>query len=473
LAVTQISCENNDDFEEIMEKSELEISAKKDKKTHRMAEANKAFAHFGRKRTKSKRYIFTVITENESINDVSRVSVEIEKKDGFIDETQTYELSLKNENKKIKRFTSENIIINNEKIIGENINVKITLFDSNNKQIGEPDSRTMIVSDEKVNYIRTSTNIKQRANGLYRSTVVLKDKNNEVNSVALEIEKKEGFIKETKTYYLDYFTTLKGEKHYTFGDIKFENKEIENQEITVNITFLDAKKEVIGNSTDVITVAGLANANIKTGRTYLKQRRSGLYKLTTEIEDPENEVAAVELTVTDLKGNNATINTAPKNNNTIKADFSFQKESIANTFLVISSLKDLFGDVIGEFKEEVVISSDIIGNPILTQNDDKKTFSLTIPLDRKQLGKDYKDLKIYVQLKATNSKNYYEGTNFSFLEITKGSVIYENNNIAFKDLKNIAKNEFIASITVTSEHGDLDDDETKQAKNRRVTFVLL
>jgi hypothetical protein len=214
------------------------------------------------------------------------------------------------------------------------------------------------------------TRLKRRPNSLYRTTVKVKDNNNEVSAVALEIEKKEGFINETKTYNLAYFTTIKGEKYYTFGDIKFENKEIENQEITVNITFLDAKKEVIGNSTDVITVSGLAKANIKTGRTRMKERRNGLYKLTTEIEDPENVVAAVELTVTDLKGNNATINTAPNNNNTIKADFSFQKESIANTFLVISSLKDMFGDVVGESKEEVEVeieSSYKIGKVLFNQ----------------------------------------------------------------------------------------------------------
>jgi hypothetical protein len=462
-----IGCENNDDFEEIMEKSELEISAKKDKKTHKMDPSNRAFAHFGRKRTKSKRYVFTVITENESINDVSRVSVEIEKKDGFIDETQTYDLSLKNENKKIKRFTSENIIINNEKIIGENINVKITLFDSNNKQIGEPDSRTMIVSDEKVNYIASSTNIKQRSNGFYRSTVVLKDKNNEVNSVALEIEKKEGFIKETKTYYLDYFTTLKGEKYYTFGDIKFENKEIENQEVTVNITLLDAKKQPIGETTtDVITLLRrYKNKHKKVQLTKELRRRKHFINATLDT-DPENEVTEVALTIDNLKGFTTTVSSKPKNN-TLKTNFISENNNDSK-FNLTFVFKDMFGDIVGESKEEVVISSNIIGTPILTQNDDKKTFSLTIPLDRKQLGKDYKDLKIYVKLEATNSKNYYEGTNLSFLEITKGSVIYENNNITFKDLKNIAENEFIASITVTDNSGT----DLAKAKNRRVTFKV-
>ena len=209
----------------------------------------------------------------------------------------------------------------------------------------------------KANIKTGRTRVKQRPNNLYRTTVTVKDNNNEVNAVALEIEQKEGFIKETKTYYLEYFTTLKGEKYYTFGDIKFENKEIENQEVTVNITFLDAKKEVISKTTEVVVVAGLAKANIKTGRTRLKRRPNGLYKLTAEIEDPENDVATVELTITDLKGNKAIINTVPKKNNTIKADFSFQKESIANTFLVISSLKDMFGDVVGESKEEVVVTT--------------------------------------------------------------------------------------------------------------------
>ena len=313
------------------------------------------------------------------------------------------------------------------------------------------------------------TRLKQRSNGLYRAIIVINNSKKEpavpLGAVLMEIESGS----EAKTYILDYFVTENKVDYYTFAEIKLDDKDIENQEVSVNITFLDAKKEVISKTSEVVVVEGLAKANIKTGRTRMKQRRNGLYKLTTEIEDPENVVAQVELITTDSKGNTTTANAKPKDNGMLlfllnqDGEIAIQGK-IYNNYII----KDIFEDVIGTYKEEITVSTGIIGNPVLTQNNDKKTFSLTIPLDRKQLGKDYKDLKIYVQLEATNSINYYEGTNFSFLEITKGSVIYENNNITFKDLKNIAKNEFTASITVNDYAGN----ELDKAKNRKVTFEL-
>ena len=213
--------------------------------------------------------------------------------------------------------------------------------------------------------------IKRRPNGLYRASIVVnKDNKDEVSTIALEIEKKEGVLNETKTYYLDYYTTVKKDKYYTFADIKFDGKELDNQEVTVNITFLDANKKPISTSTETTTIAGLSNANIKPGRTRIKQRRDGLYKMSAAIEnDDDNEVAAIEVKVNDLQGNTATFNATPKNNNTINADFSFEKASTAQKMSVTYVLKDFYGDEINTFKEEVRLESDIkIGKASFNEN---------------------------------------------------------------------------------------------------------
>jgi hypothetical protein len=303
------------------------------------------------------------------------------------------------------------------------------------------------------------TRMKERSNGLYRASIVVnKDNKDEVSTIALEIEKKEGVLNETKTYYLDYYTTVKKDKYYTFADIKFDGKELDNQEVTVNITLLGANKKPISIATETITIEGLSKATISKRNInpsiffYPKSTRLGL---TADIDNNEdNDVAEAAITIDDLQGNRTFFNVAPKKNNTIKTDFSFEKETISKQMNVTIILKDFYGDEISTFKEEVSVTSGIIGDPVLTQNDDKKTFSLTIPLNRKQLGKDYKDLRIYVELKATNSKNYYEGTNFRFKEITKGLVIYENNSITFLKPNNVIGKQYAVQITVADANGE-------------------
>ncbi|PQJ77462.1 uS7 family ribosomal protein [Polaribacter glomeratus] len=352
LAVTQISCENNDDLEEIIEKSKLEISAKKDKETHKMAESNKAFAHFGRRRSKPKKriYVVTVATNNESIDEVRSVIVEIENKKGFFNENKKYILELSKDRKETKEFTSEDITIENDDIIGQEVNVKMYFLDANQRTIGEPLSQTVIVSNTKaprISFRRAmKTTIASRINNSYRSTVILKDKDNEVSSISLEIEQKEGFIKETKTYYLAYFTTLKGEKYYTFGDIKFENREIENQEVTVNITLLDAKKEVISKTTEVVVVAGLVNTSIKEGSSTIKQNKDGVCVFSANLEKSEEELNEIEILIEKLPKGEKIVNfklTTPKNDR-INSSFNYNGKS--ESLYITYTLKDMFGDVI-------------------------------------------------------------------------------------------------------------------------------
>ncbi|MFY9241644.1 MAG: hypothetical protein WAO74_01305 [Polaribacter sp.] len=211
--------------------------------------------------------------------------------------------------------------------------------------------------------------MKKRSNGLYRASIVVNNDNkDEVSTIALAIEKKEGVLNETKTYYLDYYTTVKNEKYYTFADIKFDGKDLENQEVTIKVTLLDANKKPISTSTGTTTIAGLSKANIK--RTRLKERRNGLYKMSAEIENNEdNEVATIAVKVNDLQGNTTTFNTTLKNNNTINADFSFEKASISQKMSVTYVLKDFYGDEINTFKEEVSLESNLkVGKVSLNKN---------------------------------------------------------------------------------------------------------
>jgi len=302
------------------------------------------------------------------------------------------------------------------------------------------------------------TRIKRRSNGLYRASIVVnKDNKDQVSTIALAIEKKEGVLNETKTYYLDYYTTVKKDKYYTFADIKFDGKDLDNQEVTVNITLLDGNKKPISTTTETTTIASLSKANIK--RTRIKERRNGLYKMSAAIEnDDDNDVTEVAISVSDLQGNTATFNTTPKNNNTINADFSFEKASTSQKMSVTYVLKDFCGDEINTTKEEVSLESNIIKKPVLTQNKDGKTFSLNIPLLKKGLGKDFKKLKINATIKAINdgsdAEKFIDGESFNFQEVTKGKVIYENNNIIFMKPNNVIGKQYAVQITVADANGE-------------------
>jgi hypothetical protein len=218
------------------------------------------------------------------------------------------------------------------------------------------------------------TRLKQRRNGLYRTSIVVNnDPKNTVSIIALEIAAKKGFINETKTYYLNYFTTVKKEKYYTFADIKFENPNIVNQEVNIKVTLLDADKKAISTSTTTTVIEGLSNANIK--RTRLKKRSNGMYKMTAEIENnEENDVAEVAVSVYDLYGNSAKDKTKPKNTKNNDPMLLFllnEKGEIAikgKVFKVIYTLTDLYGDVMNTFEEEITVESDIkIGKIILKE----------------------------------------------------------------------------------------------------------
>lgn len=439
LAFVNISCETENEIEEIIEASEKtetfgKTMAKEDA-SHKMAESNRAFAHFGRKRTKSKRYIFTVIANTESINDLGFVAVEIEKKEGFIKENQTYILSLKKETEIDKKFESEDIIIDNDNIIGQELNVNITFLDSNQKPIEESSSRKIIVSSEKVNYIKTTTEIKKRTNGLYRGIVKIKNKNkNIVTSVALEIEKSEGVIFENKTYYLEYYTTFKGERYYTFPDIKFENPDIENREIIVNITLLDEnKKPIYTRIGDICVLSGLSKANIK--RTRLKERRNGLYKMTAEIENnDENEVAEVEFTFSDLLcGSTVHLKTIPEKDNTLAAVFGFEKELCGNTINVTAVLKDFYGDVINTFKEEVTVSSNLKVDKAIFKENSNGLYTTLITIKN-----DNKNEIEKISLTIEKEEGVAEKTityDLKYLKTKGGIKYYTNEKVALLDSK--------------------------------------
>ena len=193
---------------------------------------------------------------------------------------------------------------------------------------------------------------------MYRTAVTVKDKNNEVNAVALEIEQKEGFIKETKTYYLKYFTTINGEKYFTNGDIKFENKEIDNQDITVNITLLDAKKQPIGKTTtEVVTVAGLANANVKIESILIKQDFNGLCKLTAKTDGLNTELHQIEIQLESTQeGNKITsFEVTSQKNGRIKSSFKYDGNSKLLSMNYI--FKDIFGDVLYKGEKKLVRAS--------------------------------------------------------------------------------------------------------------------
>ena len=210
----------------------------------------------------------------------------------------------------------------------------------------------------KANIKTGRTRVKQRPNGLYRTAVTVKDKNNEVNAVALEIEQKEGFIKETKTYYLKYFTTINGEKYFTNGDIKFENKEIDNQDITVNITLLDAKKQPIGKTTtEVVTVAGLANANVKIESILIKQDFNGLCKLTAKTDGLNTELQEIEIQLESTQeGNKITsFEVTSQKNGRIKSSFKYDGNSKLLSMNYI--FKDIFGDVLYKGEKKLVRAS--------------------------------------------------------------------------------------------------------------------
>ena len=210
----------------------------------------------------------------------------------------------------------------------------------------------------KANIKTGRTRVKQRPNGLYRTAVTVKDKNNEVNAVALEIEQKEGFIKETKTYYLKYFTTINGEKYFTNGDIKFENKEIDNQDITVNITLLDAKKQPIGKTTtEVVTVAGLANANVKIESILIKQDFNGLCKLTAKTDGLNTELHQIEIQLESTQeGNKITsFEVTSQKNGRIKSSFKYDGNSKLLSMNYI--FKDIFGDVLYKGEKKLVRAS--------------------------------------------------------------------------------------------------------------------
>ncbi len=355
LAFVNISCNENEDLESFIEASEKEKFAAKT-----MAKGNIKRTRV-KKRPNGMYKTVVSIKNNEENSQVSTIALEIEKQDGLIKESKTYILNLDKENKNARTFSFDEIKIEGEELVGKEITVNLTLLDSNQKQIGEIISETITVTGPKIRANIKRTRVKQRTNGMYRSSIVVNnDTDNTVSTVALEIESKKGLIPETKTYYLDYFTTVKGKKYYTYADIKFENPDVVNQEVNIKVTLLDTDKKPISTSTGTTVIAGLSNANIKTGRTRMKQRPNGLYKMTAEIENNEdNDVAEVEITVNDLQGNTTTFNVNPNKNNTINTNFSFEKETISEKMSVTYLLRDFYGEIINRFKEEVTVESNI------------------------------------------------------------------------------------------------------------------
>ena len=348
LAFVNISCNENEDLESFIEASEKEKAA-----ATTMAKGNIKRTRLKKRRNGLYKTIAS-IKNNEENSQVNTIALQIEKQDA-----KTYILNLDKENKNARTFSFDEIKIEGEELVGKEITVNLTLLDSNQKQIGEIISETITVTGPKVRSNYKRTKIKKRPNGLYRSSIVVNnDTENTVSTVALEIEAKKGLIAETKTYYLDYFTTVKGKKYYTYADIKFENPDVVNQEVNIKVTLLDADKKPISTSTGTTVIAGLSNANIK--RTRLKKRPNGLYKMTAEIENNEdNEVAEVAVSVSDLQGNTTTFNVNPNKNNTINTNFSFEKESISEKMSVTYLLRDFYGEIINRFKEEVTVESNI------------------------------------------------------------------------------------------------------------------
>lgn len=234
-------------------------------------------------------------------------------------------------------------------------------------EIEKTSSITMAKKGARANFKRTR--LKKRSNGLYRASIIVNNDNkNEVSAIALEIEAKKGVLNETKTYYLEYYTSIKNEKYFTFPDIKFDGKELENQEVVTNITLLDANKKPIYTKTgDICVLSGLSKANIrKRSPSIFLYPKSSQLRLTAEIENNEdNEVAAVEVSVSDLYGNTVKDKTEPKKGKNKdkmllfvlneNGEIGIEDKILRTQF----TLKDLFGDVISIFREEVTVESDI------------------------------------------------------------------------------------------------------------------
>jgi hypothetical protein len=289
------------------------------------------------------------------------------------------------------------------------------------------------------------TRMKERRNGLYRISVVVdKDNKNTVSTVALEIESKKGLIPETKTYYLDYFTTIKGKKYYTYADIKFENPDVVNQEVNIKVTLLDADKKPISTSTGTTVIAGLSNANIKPSRTRIKQRRNGLYKMTAEIDNNEdNEVADVEISANDLQGNTTTFNTNPNKNNTINANVSFEKESTANKFVISYILKDMFGDVVGESKEEVLLTPNFKIGKVSLNRTSEGLYTALVKV-KNDTGNDVDKVTVTIE-KGEGIAEETITYDLTYLKTKKGVKFYTNQKVALIE-SNIKKIPVVVKI---------------------------
>lgn len=242
------------------------------------------------------------------------------------------------------------------------------------------------------------------------------------------------------------------------------------EEVKIIATPLNEDGKALGEpQVLIITVEG---NNLEARENYIRRAKIKLgevssYKATFYVDNISNQFSSFALL---LEGSGASLETTVKPNGKKDSkglsifEWDFDGDGMfddSDEAKVTATPINKDGKEIGEaqvlyikIQKKIKLYSNIIKKPTLSLNKDKKTYSITVPLKRKKLSNDFKNLKVNVTLKATNGDNNGKGNSFGFLEITRGLVVYTDNNVNFSNSSSVIGKKFIAQVSLTNQKGE-------------------
>lgn len=300
-------------------------------------------------------------------------------------------------------------------------------------------------------YIRRGK-IKERLTTGYRTTFYVDNNAEQIKNYALILKGSKGAIetvikpsgKKNKKGLEIYNWDLDGDGIFEIGE-----------EVKIIATPLNEEgKEISG--AQVLRLIVKTNF---TGR--IKKRRIGSsFKLSANIiNDKNNETASAEITINNLKGSITTINTDVKNNEIATVFESKGEDNIV--FDVTFILKDKNGNFIYKKKRRIERNrakyKESLRSTELRANPNNNSFTINVALNKKLLSdSDIKNLNISAKIKPINGgtpTKEKEGVDFGFLEISRGLVIYTNNDINFANSKRVVGKKYLVIISLNDVEG--------------------
>ena len=241
--------------------------------------------------------------------------------------------------------------------------------------------------------------------------------------------------------------------------------------IALTCFFFSCEQETIETQEEAnltVTTATATRANIKTGRTKIKERRNGLYKTVVVVEDdPENEVATVEVLMPPQNGMEAnpstmTLELRNTNDNGNKR-FVFNQLNIDGEDPVGQSLqltvtqKDAAGENVGEPETIYVTAQDNdminMTTPTLKINEDGETFTFKIAATG-TLSPEVANVNVHLTQDDGGSDADPEEFDLELIRETENKRVFKAQEIEFVESGNVIDMEYIAVFTFFDTNGE-------------------